>query len=56
MRPDSNIEEIIEEMKPWYDNYCFSRGALETQSRMFNCDMVLYFLRNFMNRGEGPKE
>lgn len=23
MRPDSNIEEIIEEMKPWYDNYCF---------------------------------
>ena len=25
MRPDSNIEEIIEEMKPWYDNYCFSR-------------------------------
>ncbi len=56
MRPDSNIEEIIEEMKPWYDNYCFSRGALETQSRMFNCDMVLYYLRNFMNRGEGPKE
>ena len=56
IRPDSNVEEIIEEMKPWYDNYCFSRGALETQSRMFNCDMVLYYLRNFMNRREGPKE
>lgn len=52
----SDIEVMIDEMKPWYDNYCFSRGALETQSRMFNCDMVLYFLRNFMNRGEGPKE
>ena len=56
IRPDSNVEEIIEEMKPWYDNYCFSMGALETQSRMFNCDMVLYYLRNFINRGQGPKE
>ena len=53
---DSDIESIIAEMKPWYDNYCFSEDALETQSRVFNCDMVLYYLRNYMRRGEGPKE
>lgn len=53
---DSDIEAIINEMKPWYDNYCFSEEALDTQSRVFNCDMVLYYLRNYISRGEGPKE
>ncbi len=56
IRPDADIEAIINDMKPWYDNYCFAKGALETQSRVFNCDMVLYYLRNYMTRGEGPKE
>ena len=56
IRPDSDIEAIINEMKPWYDNYCFSEDALRTQSKVFNCDMVLYYLRNYMNRGEAPKE
>ncbi len=56
IRPDSDIEAIIKEMKPWYDNYCFAEEALKTQSRVFNCDMVLYYLRNYINRGEGPKE
>ena len=56
IRQDSDIEAIINDMKPWYDNYCFAEEALETQSRVFNCDMVLYYLRNYMNRGEAPKE
>ena len=53
---DADVEAIIQEMKPWYDNYCFSEDALETQSKVFNCDMVLYYLRNYISRGEGPKE
>lgn len=56
IRPDCNIEAVIDEMKPWYDNYCFAKDALHTQSRVFNCDMVLYYLRNYISRGEGPKE
>lgn len=56
IRPSCNIEAVIDEMKPWYDNYCFSGDALHTQSRVFNCDMVLYYLRNYISRGEGPKE
>ncbi len=56
IRADSDIEAIINDMKPWYDNYCFAKGALETQSRVFNCDMVLYYLRNYMSRGEAPEE
>ena len=56
IKPEADIEAIIEEMKPWYDNYCFSKDALETQSKVFNCDMVLYYLRNYISRGEGPEE
>ena len=56
IRPDCDIEAVIDEMKPWYDNYCFSEDALHTQSRVFNCDMVLYYLRNYISRGEGPEE
>ena len=53
---DSDIEAIIKDMKPWYDNYCFSKNALTTQSKVFNCDMVLYYLRNYMSNGTGPEE
>ena len=52
----SDIEAMIDEMKPWYDNYCFSEDALRTQSKVFNCDMVIYYLRNYMDRGEAPKQ
>ena len=53
---DSNIEAIIEDMKPWYDNYCFAENALNKDVRMFNCDMVLYYLRNYMDYGCAPKQ
>ena len=52
---NTDIDAIINEMKPWYDNYCFSENALLTQSKVFNCDMVFYYLRNYISRGEGPK-
>ena len=43
-----DIEAMIEEMKPWYDNYCFSKECLEDGNRVFNSDMVLFYLRNYM--------
>ena len=43
---DRDIEAIINEMKPWYDNYCFSKSAMETQSNWFNFDKVHYNLSN----------
>ena len=51
-----DIEEMIEEMKPWYDNYCFAEDSLNRDSKMFNCDMVLYYLRNRIQFGESPKQ
>ena len=52
----SDVEVMIDEMKPWYDNYCFSEDALRNQSKVFNCDMVIYYLRNYMDSGEAPKQ
>jgi hypothetical protein len=46
---------MIEEMKPWYDNYCFAEEGL-AESRVFNSDMVLYYLGNQIRNGHRPKD
>lgn len=53
---DSDIDAIVNDMKPWYDNYCFAKQALKKKTRIFNCDMVLYYLRNYMDAGCPPEE
>lgn len=53
---DSDIDAIVNDMKPWYDNYCFAEEALKKKTRMFNCDMVLYYLRNYMDTGCSPRQ
>ncbi|MGN0036465.1 MAG: AAA family ATPase, partial [Bacteroidaceae bacterium] len=51
-----DVEAMIAEMRPWYDNYCFAKDCLTNDVRMFNCDMVLYYLRNYVNRGAAPEQ
>ena len=51
-----DIETMITEMQPWYNNYCFSEECLDRDPRMFNCDMVLYYLRNYMTLDQSPKQ
>lgn len=53
---DSDIDAIVNDMKPWYDNYCFAEEALKKKTRMFNCDMVLYYLCNYMDNGCSPRQ
>ena len=53
---DSDIDAIVNDVKPWYDNYCFAEEALKKKTRMFNCDMVLYYLRNYMDNGCSPRQ
>lgn len=49
-------EQLITEMKPWYDGYCFSDEVIYTDPKMFNCDMVTYYLNSFIQSGRAPKE
>ncbi len=55
LRPEADIEAMIAEMKPWYNNYCFSPDCLE-DDRLYNCDMVLYYLRHQIFYGRAPRE
>lgn len=50
-----DIEEMITEMKPWYNNYCFAGDSLD-DPRLFNCDMTFYYLRNRVDFQRSPKE
>lgn len=52
---ESDVEAMIAEMKPWYDNYCFAKECLRQEERVFNCDMVLYYLRQYMDSGHSPE-
>ena len=45
LRPDADIEAMLAEMKPWYNNYCFAEECMD-EERLYNCDMVLYYLRH----------
>ncbi len=52
---EGDIEAMIEEMRPWYNNYCFAEECLN-EDRVFNCDMTLYYLRHRIQTGKAPKE
>ena len=45
-----SIDELIRTMKPWYDNYCFAPQAYGETS-MYNSNMVLYFIDNYIHSG-----
>ena len=44
------VDELIQVMKPWYDNYCFAEDSYG-QTTMYNSVMVLNFLYNYIDRG-----
>ena len=55
LRADADIEAMMAEMKPWYNNYCFAKQCLK-DDRLYNCDMVYYYLRSQVLYGQAPEE
>jgi len=51
-----DIDAMLDEMRPWYDNYCFARASLATESKVYNSNMVLYYLSNQIRNGCPPDE
>lgn len=49
-------QEIIAQMKPWYDNYCFSEECYEVEPSMYNSNMVLYYMNTLLTTGRPPKD
>ncbi len=57
-RPLSGIElttdEMVEQMRPWYDNYCFAERSLKTDPKIFNSSMVTYYVNTMLTLGTPP--
>ena len=50
------VDELVELMKPWYDNYCFAQECYG-QTTLYNSNMVLYFVKNYIdNGGKVPRD
>lgn len=45
-----STDKLIEIMRPWYDNYCFSPRCT-ADPKLFNSDMVLYFMDQYVSHG-----
>ena len=49
-------QEIIAQMKPWYDNYCFAEECYAVEPSMYNSNMVLYYMNTLIRTGRPPKD
>lgn len=54
-RLNGDISQLLEEMKPWYDNYCFSKECVNNE-KLFNTVMVLYFMQHLVINKRKPEE
>ena len=50
-----SVDEIIETIRPWYDNYCFAKRSFG-KTTMYNSDMLLYFTDQLCAFGEFPEQ
>lgn len=51
-----NTDEIVKEMKPWYDNFCFSEECFGVEPPIYNTDMVMRYIRDLILDGKAPQE
>jgi len=47
----AECEPVLKNLKKWYDGYLFSKKA---NTRLYNPDMVLYFLKEYASENEYP--
>ncbi|MCC8112502.1 MAG: ATP-binding protein [Bacteroidales bacterium] len=50
-----SVDEIITEIKPWYDNFCFADDSYDTEPTIYNTDMVLRYLKELIHEKRPPK-
>lgn len=49
-------DEIIDEIKPYYDGFCFSENSIGIDPPIYNTNSVLRYLNHLIILGESPKE
>ncbi|MCD8387018.1 MAG: ATP-binding protein [Bacteroidales bacterium] len=48
-------DDIITEIKPWYDNFCFSSRSYGVDPTIYNTDMVLRYLKELISEKLPPE-
>ena len=56
IKPEVTEDSIIDDIKPWYDNYCFAKNSFGKEPSMFNSDMVCYYMSTLVDTGSKPEE
>ncbi len=56
IKPEATVDSIIDDIKPWYDNYCFAEESFGKAPSMFNSDMVCYYMSSLVNTGRRPND
>jgi len=52
-----STDDIIDKIRPWYDGYCFSKSKIkDNNARMYNSNMVLFYLSELITTGEAPEK
>lgn len=49
----NELDNLVEELRKNYNGYLFSENG---KDRLFNSDMILYYLKSYEDFGQGPKE
>ena len=49
-------DDIVADMRPWYDNYCFAARSFGKEPSMFNSDMVCYYMSALVGTGRPPMD
>jgi len=50
--PTETCQKVLDDLKKWYDGYVFARKA---KTKLYNPDMVLYFLKEYAYENEYPE-
>ena len=53
---EAEEDDIIGEMRPWYDSYCFSEDSYGKDPTVYNSDMVIYYMSHLVERGCPPDD
>jgi hypothetical protein len=48
-------KNMMTEMAAWYDGYCFSEDALNTDNEIFNSNMVIRYITYYIDHGRSTK-
>jgi hypothetical protein len=49
-----DMDNMIKVMGEWYDGYCFAKSCINSDVRIFNSNMVIKYLRSYIDNGEAP--